>query len=593
MSTRSTTWRARLGVAVAALGMALAGSFLPQQAQAVPPGGNAITDDRQTATPTAWRWYSGVSAAHLGSTAISGGYRITDLEVDSASPLTFSARLVHNSGAYAAPGGWWWYYGKTLAQVNSLLSTNQARLVDIEGYTTSAGTRYAVAMVRNTGTAARTWYYRVGTNATTMYNELVNKGFRPQQIGSYRVGSTKIYTLIALRNTGADARTWWWRINRTSAQVSSDLNTSQARLVNLDRVSSTTFDILQFKEPVSFWLWYTNLTFAQVNQVIPQTGTRLIDIERYNTAAGPRFAVVLLDNLDTADGKARSAMWKRYGSFKQWGFYLKRVNGATPSALQASKQFEPASAIKVLVHFHTNLKLQQGQANVNQVLNYKKSDRPDWWNSCPDNATIAGTQTLGVMDKEMMTQSNNPYTHSLRQRFGTANIEATGTSIGLTATKFNHNIGCGGPVANRTTLTDLGRIYEKVELGSPLGGTYRTRFLTNMNSSTGSSSSLCDVVKQEAASLGKPASFATTFCAGMRFYSKGGSYTLSGGTKWFTGAGLARLPVKTGTRSFVYGTYLQGITLNAGETEAQMDAPRTAALKEIFRPEIRAAIQTY
>lgn len=593
MSERSTTWRGRLGVVVAALAVAVAGLLVPQQANALPPGGTALTDDRNTSNPTAWRWYTGVTPSYLGTTATSGGYRITDLEVDSASPLKFTARLVHNSGSYAATGGWWWYYGMTLAQVNSKLTTNKARLVDIEGYTTAAGTRYAVVMVKNTGVAFRSWYYRVGTNATTMYNELISKGFRPQQVGQFKIGATKYYTLIAVKNAGADARTWWWKINRTAAQVSADINNNQARLINLERVSTTTYDILQFKEPVSFWLWYPSLTSAQVGQAVSQTGTRLVDIERYNTAAGVRYAVVLLDNLDVADGKARSAMWSRYGTFKQWGFYLKRVSGSTPSALQASKQFEPASSIKVLVHFHASLKIQQGAANVNQVLNFKRQNRPDWQNSCPDKSTIPGAQKLGIMDQQMMTVSNNPYTHALRQKFGTANIEATGAAIGLTATKFNHNIGCGGPIPNRTTLTDLGKIYERAQLGNPLNATGQTRFFGNMASSNGTNSSLCDVVKQEAASLGKSAAFASSYCSTMRLYSKGGSYSLSGGTKWFSGAGVARLPVKTGTRAFVYGSYLQGITLKAGETEAQLDAPRGVAIKEIFRPEIRAAIQTF
>lgn len=567
-------------------------------ATALPPGGTAITDDRATSAPTAWRWYTGVTPGFLATTAQQGGYRIVDLEVDSSAP-TFTARLVPNAGAYLAPGGWWWYYGKTIPEVNTLLGANGARLVDIEGYNTGAGIRYAVVMVKNTGAAARQWYYQVSTNVTAMYNRLLQTGFRPQQVGAFQIGATTFRSVIAIRNVGIDARPWWWYVGRTHAQVTSHIGTNQARLVNLERVSATpTYDILQIREPTSFWLWYTGLTSAQVSAGALQAGTRLIDIERYNTPAGVRYAVVLLDNLYTTDGKVRNAMWSRYGTWTQWGFYFKRVSGPVLNGLYHTRQFEPASSIKVLVHFHTNLKLQQGQASTAQVLSYKRQNRADWWNSCPDSSTISGTQNLGEMDKYMMTQSNNPFTHSLRLRFGTPNIVATGQSIGLTATSFHHNIGCGTfqTNPNRTTLFDLGKIYERVQIGNPVSGFYRTRFLNNMlnQSNSGAEDPFCLVAKQEIASLGKPASFGNTYCAALRTYVKGGSYGDGLGNNWFSQSGLLVLPVKGGgVRAFVYGDYMQRVKANAGETGAQLFAPLTKAAQEMARPQIRAAIATY
>lgn len=600
----SLSARVRRAVALVAAPAAVAAALvLPGAAgpaAAVPPSGTAVTDDRATSVPTSWRWYTGASANFLNTGAQQGGYRIVDLEVQASTPV-FTARLVRNAGSYAAPGGWWWYYGKTLAQVNTLLGTNKARLIDIEGYATSAGQRYAVVMVRNTGTAYRNWYYRINTNVQAMYNEMKQKGYRPQQVGSMRIGSTVYRTLIAIRNTGSDARTWWWYLNRTHAQVGSLLGTNKARLVNLERVTSAPgYDVLMIREPTSFWLWYTGLTSAQVTAGSLQAGTRLIDVEPYATSAGTRYAVVLLDNLWTVDGKARNAMWARYGSFTQWGFYFKRVQGSTLNNLYGTRQFEPASAIKALIHFHVNLKLQQGGvASVNENLSYKRQNRADWWNSCPDSSTINGTAKLGAMDTGMMMQSNNPYTHSLRQRFGTASIEATGHSIGMTGTAFHHNLGCGTFLTNpnRTTLADLGRIYDRVQAGSPLTSTYRTRFLNTMlnQSNSGAEDGFCAVAKQEGASLGMSATWvANTYCKALRTYTKGGSYGDGNRNKWFTNAGLLVLPIKGGSvRSFVYGDYMQKVQARVGEKDETVWAPLAKAAQELARPQIRAALATY
>ena len=82
----------------------------------------AVQDpDRNASTVTNWGWHTNVSAATVNS-FVNTGYRITDIEVNAATP-TFSATYVRNSGVYART--WWWYYGKTGAQVSSLLTTRR------------------------------------------------------------------------------------------------------------------------------------------------------------------------------------------------------------------------------------------------------------------------------------------------------------------------------------------------------------------------------------------------------------------------------------------------------------------------------------
>src|SRR3954468_8951504 len=173
---------------------------------------SAVVTDKSVAVPTSWQWLTGASPTTIGN-QINAGWRLVDLEVDQESPILFTARFVPNSGSYAAAGGWWWYYGQTISQVNTLTSNNGARLIDAEGYDTSSGARYAVIMVKNSGATARSWLWRVNSSPTTINNELRanNSQWRPITAESFVTGGTKYYLVVAVGNTSvADRKTWGW-----------------------------------------------------------------------------------------------------------------------------------------------------------------------------------------------------------------------------------------------------------------------------------------------------------------------------------------------------------------------------------------------
>ena len=88
-----------------------------------------------------------------------------------ASPA--SAAVIDPERNSTAITGWWWYYGQTEAQLNSIATTNGARIVDIEVESTSPYL-FTAAFVKNTGTYARTWYWYYGlTSAGVAAEDLV------------------------------------------------------------------------------------------------------------------------------------------------------------------------------------------------------------------------------------------------------------------------------------------------------------------------------------------------------------------------------------------------------------------------------------
>jgi hypothetical protein len=50
----------------------------------------------------------------------------------------------------------------------------------------------------------------------------------------------------------------------------------------------------------------------------------------------------------------------------------------------------------------------------------------------------------------------------------------------MASTQINHTLGCGGPIPNQTTLTDLATLYEDVANGTLLNATNRATFYSLM-----------------------------------------------------------------------------------------------------------------
>ena len=198
----------------------------------------ALTDDRSVSVPTAWWAYTGITASSVTSFLNTNQARLTDIEIHSivSGQPRFTLRMVRNSGAYAVPG-WWWYYGQTFAEIGQKLDTNNARLIDLEPYDSGGGViRYAAVMVSNTGGAARSWTYLSGVSSSQIATHLAASNRRLIDLDTYFVGATKFYSAVFVANTGADAKSWQWWLNQTSAGVSAKLAAFNGRLVDIERL---------------------------------------------------------------------------------------------------------------------------------------------------------------------------------------------------------------------------------------------------------------------------------------------------------------------------------------------------------------------
>lgn len=329
--------RSLLGLTVVALLAALLGPTPVASAAA-----KVRDPDRESTVPTSWVWRTAGSTPAEIASLVDEGYRIIDLEVTTAAP-TFSATYVHNSGSYAR--GWWWYYGVSFKKTKALLKENDARLLDIERYTTSGGkTRFAVVMVHNKGAAAKSWAWLTGATAAQR-DQVAKDGYRIIDTERVKTSKGQRYSVVYVKNSGVDKNKWWHYYGLTTKQVGNKVEQHKARLVDIERNGSR-WDVVMNRAGSGGWWWYVGRTASQVGALSAQLGARVTRLEPYSVDGKRRYAAILVDDLDAESKRIRNLVIDDLRG--SWGFYVKRVEGGVQSGLNQDAVFEPASMIKIV-----------------------------------------------------------------------------------------------------------------------------------------------------------------------------------------------------------------------------------------------------
>lgn len=558
-------------------------------------------DDRQQTAVASWWTYTGVSATTVSSLLTSNHARLTSIQVDNPATPTFTVTMIGNSGTYAS--GWWWYYGLTQTQVSSLLSANSARLISAQAYSTSSGIRYAVVMVSNTGANAKAWWWYIGSTSF-LSSQLSAHHARMISVNPYPSG-TGNYLGIMVDNTGTNATAWWWYVNATVSSISSLLSTNHARLVDLSRNDNGTFNVVMYANPGTRWYWYVGQNPSVAVSRAVQQGERIIDAESYIVGGVRYYAVVETRNTNALSEKLWNIIGPRVDS-GAYGFYLKQAGGAVLAGIEQRTRYEPASALKVLYHSESIHEESLGHTHDTDSVTYHyNAADPTNPGICPDNYATTRTTNLKNADTLMMQQSDNRMTRGILEKYTKSAVLSYGTSLGLTSTSINHNIGCPTPTThNLTTLTDLGKVYEAwwngtITTNATWKAQWKSRMLTESNYS-GFRTSLCPIVSQEAASLGKSSATATSFCNALTWVAKGGSYQYGGSLPYsisYDGLSLTGLPFRSGSvaapRYYIFGEYVDGTTINSTAEVNAINTARGQEYTEAMRPYIRAALTTW
>jgi hypothetical protein len=564
------------------------------------PNNTGVIDDFNNSTPTGWWMYTGQTPAQVTSLLSTLNARIVDISVDSITP-TFTVTLVANSGAYAK--AWWWYYGLTAAQVSSELTANNARPISLKAYDIGSGQiRFAVAMIANAGADAEAYWWYYGESGSEIGTLAAENKARLQTVDSYLDESTTYYTAIMVPNSNSEA--WWWYYNASPTTINNSINANKSRLFYLSSAGGGNFNaILEgCSGGCAEWWWYYGALPGGLLSRAGQNGARMVNTTTYPGCGGTCYAGPMINNSNAITTRVGNML--RGGEGGTEGLYLKKVDGPVLANLEDGFVYEPASAIKVVNNLYGMFQLQLGNVEENTAIPHY-TNGPD---SCPIPPTVSGTEPLDLALREMMWHSDNARTAEIDDYFGFANVNALAEIIGMKNTRFNGYLGCGNQPRNTFTLDDAGLLYEDVANQTILDATHRGEFYSSMAGraqyeSEGYdwtsvwSTDIPNIINQ-VAPAGTTAAQKTAYMNAINVAYKAGSYLLcpsTGNVEDLDIAGWFQVPVCT-SGGATYAEYEWGIFLanvpkaTCVSSTTTADNIFTAAKSELMREQIQAGM---
>jgi hypothetical protein len=599
----------------------------------------AQTDDHSINMPTAWWTYQNLTPTQLNQKMAELNARAVDLEVTSVSNRVpkLMVRLVGNTGAYAIAGATF-VSDMTQAQLESHLNGGNRRLIELERYDAGGGDiRYAALAVPNTGATARGWGWLTGRTRSEIQSWVSANNQRIIDLDSFGTGSSRRWNAVTVTNSGSDNKRWEWDVNQTMSQILARLSSFQGRLVKVEPQSDGKFSFVQVDNTgsngTSWWHSYQFASLGDANNFVNQMGARPIDILRYTSGGKTYYGAVAIDNANAATRAVRGKFFEEFIDTNGWPVgifeaYLKRIDtNETIVHLNASRRAETASALKALHLLHAMKRVNAGDPLGSSFTYYNyPTDHDDLADACPDPAYENGSwdqqTTLESGLDWMMNNSDNRTTRGVVIRYGGfPPLNTTAQQAGLVNTVLRHNIGCAyrnlatgeyspSTMRNDTTAADLASLWIGVHKGTILSGLGRSEFLESGNPKSGANNDLQAVIDEEAAALGISASEAARFGGRVKTWGKGGSYgtclplasdpaQCGQPVTIASTAGLLSLPIGGGQwyalRTYGYSTLMSDVPVpdwNGGQADAFKAAYR-AAHYESLRQAVRAALQEW
>ena len=173
-----------------------------------------------------WWWYFGLTSAQVTGFINANTGRLVDIEsYVTGGQRRYAVIMISNTGADAK--GWWWYFNVTPAQIETFRTANNARLVDIDEHTGGADRTFDVIMNSNTGADAAAWWYYYNATPAQISSALSTNQARLVDIEAVDSGHFD----VIMERTPISG--WWWYYGQTAADVSARVSQNGARLFHL------------------------------------------------------------------------------------------------------------------------------------------------------------------------------------------------------------------------------------------------------------------------------------------------------------------------------------------------------------------------
>ena len=253
----------------------------------------AITNEAVT-VPTNWYYYYDITANQVSAKIREKGSRIVDFQVESTNPTKFTLSMVKNAGAHKRT--WWWYHGLTHNQLKAKLVEKNARIVNLQRYN-DGGMKFAAILAPNNGANQKSWWFYFDLTSKQVSQKLKVNNARLIDIQTRGKGSAKRFTVVMVKNTGADARAWWWYHGITTAQITEKLNKNKAMLFDIQKESNGLFSVVmtRAKKPIKWW-WYFDSTTSLLDSKAAEKGARIERISSWGKGSQRRITAIFVDN---------------------------------------------------------------------------------------------------------------------------------------------------------------------------------------------------------------------------------------------------------------------------------------------------------
>ena len=208
----------------------------------------------------------------------------------------------------------WWYVDQSPTEVNNTAFASNARLVAVTAYNVGGAIKFAVVMISNTGADANSWWWYVDQTVSSLFQHSIDNNAQLTHISAYDVGGTTYYAGIMIPNTGEDAKSWWWYIGVSPAQIQQFVSDNHARLIGIDAEpggASTTFAVIMISDTgadAADWWWYFGQSPADISNSLLRHHALVDSITAYDGGGGNVYAVIMTANLQ----RSSAQFWRRY-----------------------------------------------------------------------------------------------------------------------------------------------------------------------------------------------------------------------------------------------------------------------------------------
>jgi hypothetical protein len=210
-------------------------------------GPAAVLPEPRDYGPLPFTWYYGQTPRQVQD-LVGADNRLVTIQVERASPLLLDVAMVRNSGT--AHKDWWWVPGAGEAvggsQLGEYCAFREGRVVSLAPYVVDGTTYFAAVLVANNGTDHKGWWWYFDIPKANVTSLLSQNKARLVDLRSYPKNGSTAYAAVMIPNTGPDEQKWWWYTGVDAASVKASLKENKALLASLQSAdrAGTTFDVI-------------------------------------------------------------------------------------------------------------------------------------------------------------------------------------------------------------------------------------------------------------------------------------------------------------------------------------------------------------